>query len=280
MRQKQVLENEEATTEKTSNYELRTFRDGDEIKIVQLFEKNYSNYGGYTLRSPEYWRWCCLQRPDMEKEGILIALDKKSKEIVGYAVVGKSGSLWELSYDPNNNGEELVSLLLDKATAYLEQAGAASINFTAPQKDRIIQKVCKEHGFTVGKPPKMFLSVLNFQRLVSLLANNKADELTAKFNESILIELTDAPFWINDTIFLQINPNGITVDQKRRTPTIQLQTDCMTFSSLLFENTTPFNAFIHLKLKIKPLLKIMTMLKLLSNLRIGAEWSFQLSEYG
>jgi len=45
-------------------YKIRSFEDGDENEIVQLFDRIYSDYGGFTLKTPEYWRWGCLKRPD------------------------------------------------------------------------------------------------------------------------------------------------------------------------------------------------------------------------
>jgi hypothetical protein len=264
----------------TEEYLVRTFVEGDEEAIVQLFEKANMNYGGYTQKTPEYWRWCCRNRPDVEQEGVLLAFEQKSKELVGYVVAGKSGTLWELSYDPEKDGVEIVSLLLDKVMNYLAIAEAPSIGFTAPQKDTIIKQVCEERGFTCNEAPKMFLGVLNINGLISLLANNKVNELTTRFDEAISVKIENAPSWINDTLFLQITRNGIVVENEPREPTIQLQTDYLTLSSLLVGNITSFDAFIHSKLKIKPLSKILTALKLLSHLNIGAEWSFQLSEYG
>ncbi|TET62287.1 hypothetical protein E3J49_08460, partial [Candidatus Bathyarchaeota archaeon] len=75
-------------------YKIRSFEDGDENEIVQLFDRIYSDYGGFTLKTPEYWRWCCLKRPDVEKEGVFVVEDG-DENVVGYAVVGGSGNIWE-----------------------------------------------------------------------------------------------------------------------------------------------------------------------------------------
>jgi putative sterol carrier protein len=254
--------------------------DGDEVGILQLFEKAYRHYGGYTLKTPESWRWCCLQRPDVEKEGVLLVFDESSQETVGYAVAGKSGNLWELSYDPDGDGEEIVSLLLGYATAYLKGKGVSSVSFAVPQKDLTVKRVCKEHGFVSSTPPRMFLSILNINRLVSLIAENKASELKAKFDEAVLIKIKDAPFWVDGTVFIRVNPKEVVVEDKPQASTMQVETDYVTFSSLLFGDISPFGAFTRKKLTVKPLSKISKTLKLLSYLQIGAEWSFQLSDFG
>jgi putative sterol carrier protein len=254
--------------------------DGDEAALVKLFEKAYINFGGYSKKTPGCWRWSCLQRPDMEKNGIIVALDDNRKEIVGYVVAGKSGYVWELSYDPEYDGEEVVSLLLDKATAYIEAAGASSVNFNAPQEDAVIKRVCQKRGFAASDPPKMFLSVLSLQGLLSSLAYNKVNELTKKYNEIILIKISDAPFWLNAAIDVRINQSGIKVERGSQAYTVLLKTDYTTFSSILFGNMSPLIAFVHAKLKVKPLSKIFTVLKLLSNLQVKDEWYYPLSDYG
>ena len=116
----------------------------------------------------------------------------------------ETGPRWPLTR-VESDGEKVVPLLLDNATTHIEAAGASSVNFTAPQKDAIIKRVCKKRGFVVSEPPKMFLSILNLQGIVSSLADDKANELTTKYDEILLIKINDAPFWVDDTIFMQIN---------------------------------------------------------------------------
>jgi hypothetical protein len=82
-----------------------------------------------------------LERPNVEKKGIIVAFDRREGNMTGYAVAGKSGSLREIPYGPEENGRKIVSLLLDNAMAYLENAAASSINFNAPREDQIIKQV-------------------------------------------------------------------------------------------------------------------------------------------
>ena len=262
-------------------YLIRSFEEGDELSIVKLFDKAYQNYGGYTRKTPENWRWCCLQRPDVEKEGILLASSRDNNDIVGYVVIGRSGSLWEIAYDCDSNGKEITTLLLKQATAYLEKFGASSVNFAFPMKDSIMKEVCKELGFTSSLPPKMFVSILSLSNLLSLLANHTAEQLI-KINESILITVTDSPSWIKSPILIQINYGKVTVKDQTidPLPSIQLCTDYFTLAAILFGNRSALNAFFHSSLKIRPFSKIFTLLKLLSQMQIKDDWTFQLSDYG
>lgn len=105
-------------SEKACKYKVRNFEDGDEIEFVRLFERVYADYGGFVLKTPEYWRWCCLERPDVKRDGIFVVVGEDEK-VVGYVVVRRSGNNWELCYDRGFDGEKIVSLLLDEATRYL-----------------------------------------------------------------------------------------------------------------------------------------------------------------
>jgi hypothetical protein len=260
-------------------YRVRLFEDGDEMEIVRLFNSMYDGYGGFTLRTAEYWRWCCLKRPDVETRGVFVVVDEDEK-VVGYAVVGSSGNIWELCYDPKRGGEEIVSLLLSEATRYLEEVGAVSITFNAPREDRVFCNVGRVHGFAVLPPRKMFLSVLNLGELISEIVKNRKEELTGKFDEAVLVKLKDAPFWINNRVFIQISRDGVKVEHEPLPSTIIVETDVISLSSLLFGILSPIQSLIRLKLKVKPFWKIPTLLRLLSSLQVKAPWFFPLSDYG
>jgi len=264
---------------KACEYKVRGFEDGDEIGIVRLFNRVYADYGGFTLKTPKYWRWCCLERPDVERAGLLVVVDG-DENVVGYAVVGRSGNIWELCYGSLRDGEEIVSLLLDKATCYLESVGATSITFNAVREDDVFSSVCGKFGFSVLPSPQMFLSVLNFRKFISVLLNSKKEELAAKFDEAVLVKLKDAPFWIDDTIFIQISRGEVEVGDGGQSSTIRMETDVVTLSSLLFGISSPFQSLIRLKLRVKPFWKAFTLLRLLSSLRVNAAWFFPLSDYG
>ena len=260
-------------------FSVRTFIDGDECQFVELFEKAYKEYAGYTRKTPQYWRWCCLERPDVEREGVIVVL-AMNNNVVGYVVAGRLGNLWELCYDPEKDGRVIVSLLLDRAEAYLESVGASSVTFAAPQRDTIIAELCWERGFVSSSPPNMFLGVLNVQTLVSALAEGNRNGLDKDFEESVLLRISDAPFWTDDEVSIRISPDSVRVENAPGVYTFEVETDYATFSSLVFGKMSPLSAFVRSRVKIRPTLKIRKALKLFSWLRVGEEWSFQLSDYG
>ena len=99
-------------------------------------------------------------------------------------------------------------------------------------------------------------------------------------NEIVLIKLRDAPFWIAERFFIKISEEKIEVGEGTAEHTVLLETDPITFSSLLFGIMTPFQALIHFKIKVKPLRKIFVLLRLLSSMKVETPWFFPLSDFG
>jgi hypothetical protein len=207
-----------------ADFHIRGFRDGDEDEIIQLFEKCYGDYAGYVSRTREYWRWCCLERPDVERTGVLIAAKQADDKLLGYAVVGTSGSIWELGYDGEESGKEVVGLLLEAAIQYLTSVGASSVNVQAPVDDDVVREACAGLGLVEARPPRAFVSILDFQELLSLLASDGKEKLEG-VNETIEIVAKDAPKWINGRAMVRICDGAISgVDDEGQKPTISL--DC------------------------------------------------------
>ena len=262
----------------TSEYTIRNFEDGDENEIMQIFESNFSNYGGYVPRTIKYWRWSCLERPDVERKGIFVVTNQ-SEAVVGYAVVGKSGHIWEFSYEPMADGETIVSMLLEASTIYLQQIGTTSIVFNAPSEDGVLSQVCNALGFvTVPSPRQMFLSIPNLRELVSLLAKTKNEEIS-KFNETVLVKLKSG-FQANEEFFMRINGKEIEIVEDAIPHTIQIEADYISFASMLFGMVSPSRLFLGFKLRVKPFWKTSLSLRLLRTLQITSNWYFPLSDYG
>jgi GNAT superfamily N-acetyltransferase len=264
----------------TPKYHLRNFEDGDEVGIVRLFDRAYASYGGFVPRDSKYWLWCCLQRPDVEREGVFVVVNENNNGVVGYAVAGKSGNVWELCYDPAYDVEKIVGMLLGETTRYLESIGAASVTFNAVKEDLALLKVCNKFGFEALGSPKMYLSILDTRGIVALLADSKREELVRYFDESILVKLKGVPKWIKDTLFIRIDRNGVYVDENVHPYTILVKTDFTTFSSILAGILTPSAAVAQSKLDVEPARKTSTAVKLLSYLRLDAKWFFPMSDYG
>lgn len=262
-----------------NRYELRTFVDGDEKKIVELFNDAYGRFCGHVPRTVEYLRWGCLKRPDVRKDGIFLVLDVETGNLEGYVVAGLSGNIWELCSRPEKS--DVAFMLLDKAIEFLEKMGASSININVPESDEVLNEACRKMDFAKVNVHKMFVGILSFSKLMSVLAQDRAASLCKKFKERICITVKDAPFWIERTISVNIDNKEVYVSEgSPEHPTILAQTDVKTFSSILFGNLSPQWAFLSFRMGVKPLWKIPRMIEFLHSVRLGDSWSWPLSDFG
>lgn len=261
----------------SEEYEIRNYQDGDEAETVRLFNETYRKYGGFVPRTVDYWRWCCLERPDVDRKGIFLVFNKRTASLEGYAVVGASGNVWE--FCSRDDKEQVASMLLQQTISYLEKAGTSSVFMNAPDDDQVLSKVCSELGFSKTKAEKMFVSSLSLKHLISAMIANKKEELGKRFEEGIAIELSETPFPVENHVSIRIHDGNIEVGEDSP-PTIAIRTDFMTLLSILFGLSNPYRALFTLRMKIKPSWKAYTALKFLYSMRINDSWFYPMGDYG
>jgi len=258
---------------------LRNFVDGDEEEIVRLFNEVYGGLGGYVPRTVEYWRWCCLKRPDVRDDGIFLVFDEETGELEGYAVVGLSGNVWEFCSRPDR--EDVASVLLEKIINYLDEMGVSSVNLNVPGNDEVLNNACIKMGFAKVNVHKMFVGVLSFRRLISTLLKDKAEFLSRRFKERICIRVEDAPFWIEKAIYISVNDGGVKVlEGPMESPTILVKTDVKTLLSVLVGVLSLRRALLSLRIRVKPFWKILAVKSFLSHIRIDCSWYWPLGDFG
>jgi hypothetical protein len=259
-------------------YTLRNFKDGDEEKVVELFNYVYGDFSGYVPRTVEYWRWCCLERPDVRREGIFLLFDKESGDLEGYAVAGLSGNIWEFCCKPNLDA---ALILLEKAVSYLEGVGLSAVNVNVPEGNEVLNEACRKAGFAKVDVHKMFVGVLSFSKLLSILIEEGRTFLCNKFNEKICVIIQDAPFWIEKNLSVSINRNGIDVfEGSVESPTVLVKTNVKTLSSVLFGIIRPTRAVLGFKMRVKPFWKIPSVIRFLDSVRLRDVWFWPLGDFG
>lgn len=260
-------------------YQTRNYCRGDEDKIIDLFNGTYKDYAGFVPRTREYWVWSCLERPDVDREGIIIAEDKTSGEIVGYAVIGKSGSIWEFCIGLECERKKAFSLIAEKAMEYIAEVGADHIGLNVPAEDNAIRKMLEKLGFVESPQEQVSVRVLDFETLIGSLAKNVGDKLK-KHRENIL-------FIMEDTHSVTKLQFGVEIDHGKANPSshtqshsISVETSVETLTSILFGALKPSRAFITRKLKVRPMRKIYVTLELLSILQLHDPWFHPKADFG
>lgn len=255
----------------TDRYLVRTYVEGDEAELVRLFNEAYGGFAGFVPRTPKYWRWCCLNRPDVEPKGIGIVNDRT--KIIGYGVIGKSGNIWELCYDSKYDGKEVVSTILKYAINYVEKAGGDSVTLNAPASDQLIRDICVRFGFMEVFPPALFISVLDFPSLIREVLDSKREKLR-EFDEEFLIKLRNPPSWYGGNISVRIGNGKVSIRdvEEEVTTGVVIETDVQTITSCILGTIPLFKVFLGSKLRVRPRWKYLKVLNFLSLIRIEDRW--------
>lgn len=260
-----------------TEYSIRAFLDGDEDNIIKLFNECYGGLAGYCLRTPEYWRWACLERPDVERKGVMVALHPTNKLMVGYVVAGKSGNIWELGYKKNGDERAIAQVLLEAALEYLTANGASEVKLQVPAEDHAVKDASIELGFSMARPTDAHVSVLDFKALTSLLASRASRGFKTAVGLA-RIRLTDAPSWVNPEFTIG-NPKDIKEGNGKKTR-ILAETDVSTFSSMLLGRSSPFSMWLRGRVKVRPFWRIRAFAKLVSAISLKEKWFIPLSDFG
>lgn len=261
-----------------SQYQIRGYREGDESEFVRLFNRVYDKYAGFVPRTEDYWLWCCRDRPDVQSEGIIVVEEKQSGKIVGYAVVGKSGNVWELCVDANVDRKHVVSILFESVISYLRKMNIDQMVMNVLSDDSVMEEICAQLDFFELPPDQMFVGITDFEALVGVLAKNARERLR-DFRETVTFRLLNARSWINPVFSVRID-DEIQVFENAVPSGFSIEVDSDVFAAILLGELKPSVAFLKRKLKVSPFWKFDKALTLLNTLRMRNSWIFSLADYG
>jgi hypothetical protein len=244
---------------------------------VLLFNSEYANLAGFVPRTVEYWRWCCLKRPDIEEKGILIA--EKGNKTVGYIVVGKSGNIWELCYDSSQNAKKIISRLLTWAVDYSRKVGSDSIVLNAYVKDKLVREVCTDMDFAESPPDPMFLSVLDLPQLMHEVLQAKGQDLD--MNEVFWFSLKNCPSWCASSFGVKIEKNQVTIlKEPTSVSRITIETEMSTLAAIIFGTENISKDMVASKMHFYPFWKILAVRKLFRLLQNKTPWFIPRADLG
>jgi len=257
-----------------SSYSVRTFKAGDEEDIIELFNRVYREYGGFVPRTVEYWRWCCLERPDVKKDGVFLAF--RGDRLCGYIVAGTSGNLWEFCVDEDDR--EVAKILLDQALNYLETLGVSSVNINVPRDSEIVASL-REAGFGELPAARMFVSALNPAALVRALVSPSQGRIVGEDYE-LSFKLREVPYGVDAGFSVKADGGKVEVSEGcPSVPSVVVELGFMDLLSILFEDASPHRLLFARRMKIRPFWKFNLVLGFLSAVRLKGSWYFPLSDY-
>ena len=257
-----------------SSYSVRTFKTGDEEDIIELFNRVYGEYGGFVPRTVEYWRWCCLERPDVKKDGVFLAF--ASDRLRAYIVAGTSGNLWEFCVDEDDR--EVAKVLLDQALKYLESLEVSSVNINVPRDAEIVASL-REAGFGELPAERMFVSALNPAALVRALVSPSQGRIVSE-DYQLSFKLREVPYGVDTGFSVKADGRKVEVSEgSPSVPAVVVELEFMDLLSILFEGASPRRLLLARRIKVRPFWKFNVVLGFLSAVRLRGSWYFPLSDY-
>jgi len=259
------------------DYTVRTYRPGDETALVRLFNDENAAVVGFVPRTIEYWRWCCLERPDVDEEGIMIV--ERADQIVGYSVIGKSGNVWELCHDSRYDAEIIISNLLDRTLDYSGSVGSNSVVLNVSTEDSSLRRVCQELGFAESPPEPTFISILDLPRLVQVILQSQ--NFRSEMNGVFWFCLRDCPPWCTASFGVKLENKRVTIlSGAPPISRIEIETEMSTLVALMFGTKSVLMAMASSKVHFHPFLRIARVQRLLSLLQIRAPWFVPRADMG
>lgn len=256
---------------------LRNYLPGDEDSIISLFNSQNQGLGGFVPRTAKYWRWCCLQRPDVTTQGIQVA--EREGQLVGYIVVGNHGDVWEFCYDPRFGGETVASCLLEYALNYVRKLGDDSIVLNAYSDDQTVRKVCERLGFAESPSEPVFLSVLDLPELI--LAILKARIRREFKGEVFWFHLRNCPPWITDSFGIMLTKNGAMILEKPdHSSQVTLDVEMSTLVAVIFGNKSIFRELLTSRIRFGHFWNVFKVIRFMSLLRVKSKWSMPRADNG
>lgn len=271
-------------THKEGGYYVRRYEEGDEVELSSLFNNVYQDYAGFVPRTVEYWRWCCLSRPGVEKNGIGIL--ERSKEIVGYAVVAVESTsdrvqatVLELCYNPSD-GESTTQHLVKWILDYSTHKNVDLISVKTPEDDRNVRRVLDSFGFSEFPYAQPLLQIIDYAQLMRNVLTSRGLMLK-RLNEVFHFDLLDTRTFRDNSLSVKVQHGAINVELgKTGVATINVKTDSTTFTSCIFGITDVVGAILKRRIRVRPFWKFRRVTKLLSALKLGDPWFIPGGDFG
>ncbi len=262
----------------------RSYRPGDETRLVRLWNDSYAHYAGIATRTVEYWRWSILARPGMSQQDILLI--EAHDHLLGYAVLWTEGKVLEMAVDPALAAASRSSVALRLLRAIEERARTRdcdSIELLLPACDRIVDRTLRAAGYAVEDGPALIVRVLNPLGLLRALTAGRAARLRRLRGWQLLIRLNagDDPFLLQHRLRVRFGESIDIDDISGRAATAadaELQLSLAALAELLFCGSSPRRLLEAADLRVEPHAATSRALEFLGALAVEAHWYTPLAD--
>ena len=243
---------------------VRSYKDGDEHEISRIFEKCYSSHAGYVRRTPKFWEWFNLLRPEVSKECVLVATVDGT--IVGCLTLGSDGEILDPCYDPDFDGNYILGSLLESAESIARDQGLERITANVPSDDPQMTTACKGLNMRRRELDRTFsISISDYRRfLLALLERSNPP----KGSYLLILQFANGK---TGKYLLVISDDGISVEGEGPAQ-IRIRVTEGTLNGLVFKGSIPLGNWFARRITFYPPWRARKVLELLRSLSLGSKW--------
>jgi hypothetical protein len=180
--------------------------------------------------------------------------------------------------------QETARALLDRAQSVAKQMKATALVSWENNEDKINQVLYQSGFFNCGRSVfSIGITSMDFIKRTLESKNKVAVTKHSGKPKAILVDLGKKRFPSYSSVFVtRINSDGtVTVEQEEQRKNLyaHIQTDVVTFSEIILSLQNPLTAVILGKIKIRPISKTLSVIKILLNLSNQINWYLPLGDY-
>jgi hypothetical protein len=256
----------------------RSYRAGDEARVVALWNQSYRGYAGLATRTAEYWRWSILRRPGMSEDDILLI--ESGELLVGYAALWTGGTVLELAVEPDlpaASRRSITRQLLSRLESRARVRKWDSVELMLPACDGLIHRTLRSAGYVVDDGPTFIIRLLNPRALLLSLTAARRARLVALRGQSLLMTLSagDDPFLLQHRLAVRFG-DSIDVcnlgDEDSVSADAELQLSLAALVELVFSGASARRMLEVSELRIIPDKAAAIVLPFLAALAVDAPW--------
>ena len=252
-------------------------------QLSQKFNETTSELSGFSLRSPLLWS----EIYNNQETHLLLA--KEDTRTLGYLIVAlhlystaRIATISELCVWERK--QETANALLNQAQFFAKQMNATALVSWESSEDKINQALYQFGFLNVGKSV-FSIGVTSIDFIKKTLESNNKPVLAkhARGSKNILVDLGNKRL---SRIQACLQPESILMElfllRKAKVgekPYARIQTDIVTFSEIILALQDPLKALFLGKIKIKPVTKTLTTIKILRQLSNRVNWYLPLGDY-
>jgi hypothetical protein len=259
----------------------RCYQPGDESILVTLWESAYARFGGYVPKTPDYWKWCVVERPGVETEDIIILEHKK--RIVAYAVLaqntgtnGNTGTILEFAVEPSlpvKSRRFITGRLVTEIEQRSRSRGDDLLDLTVPNDDVTTVNVLEQAGYRSEALDIFQLVIVDLVLLLRIILDQHIKSMPPGIESSFRLALQPGYYRYcpYQSVHIRLWPT-LVIEDSESDADYKIYTDMSVISDIIFRRSDFDCALGNKKIRIEPQDGTDAVRSLFELFTINSEW--------